>query len=287
MSESKKYYYFKLKDNFFESDEMKMLQSYNLGKNEGYVYSDILLKMYLKSLKNDGVLLFKGMIPYSPEMLSTVTNHSIGEVKDALQKFESLGLITKVDNGTIFMNDIQLFVGKSSTEADRIRNFRKKVEAKKLSENNQDKVEGVQMYDKRTPEIRDKRLENRDKRLEEVPLSGKPDDIPYSEIIGFLNSLLKISNKKSKGYRTSTEKTRKAIRGRWNDGFRLNDFKLVIAGQWLNWRNTNYKKFIRPETLFQPSKFEGYLNDAQSRKDIKQDLAIAKQDQVNTDDLPF
>jgi predicted phage replisome organizer len=159
MTDNKKYYYLKLKDNFFESDELKILQNYNSGKNEGYVYSDILLKMYLKSLKYDGKLVFKEYIPYSPEMLATVTNHSVGEVKDATEKFEQLGLVEILSDGAIFMNDIQLYVGKSSTEGDRIRAYRKKLDEAK-------KFESVQMYDKRTPEIRDKNLDIRDKSLE-------------------------------------------------------------------------------------------------------------------------
>lgn len=282
MSDSKKYYYFKLKDNFFESDEMKMLQAYNLGKNEGYVYSDILLKMYLKSLKNDGVLLFKGVIPYSPEMLSTVTNHSIGEVKDALIKFENLGLITMLDNGTIFMNEIQLFVGKSSTEADRVRAFRKKVDQTKISENQGQKSKSVQMYDKRTREIRDKRLEIRDKRIEKDNMSGKPDDIPYSDILNFMNETFGTS------YRAKGQANQKLIRGRWNEGYGLVDFKLVIADRFITWHNDQQmSQYLRPSTVFGASKFEGYLEHAKKHKDIKADLAAAKQDQLHEEEMPF
>ena len=47
------------------------------------------------------------------------------------------------------MLDIQNFIGKSSTEADRIRKYRNKIdEDKKLLDN-----DVVQMYDKSTPEI--------------------------------------------------------------------------------------------------------------------------------------
>lgn len=163
MADNKKYYYLKLKDNFFESDELKILQS----QQDGYIYSDILLKMYLKSLQNDGALLFRGTIPYSPEMLATVTNHSVGEVKDSIQKFQGLGLVSVLDNGTVFMNDIQHYVGKSSTEADRIRLYRNKLD-------NAKKIDDVQMYDKRTPELRDKSLETRDKRIDKTHSAAKP-----------------------------------------------------------------------------------------------------------------
>ena len=46
--ENKNYYYLKLKENFFESDELKILES----QENGYLYSNILLKLYLKALKN-------------------------------------------------------------------------------------------------------------------------------------------------------------------------------------------------------------------------------------------
>ena len=50
MADNKKYYYLKLKEDFFDSDEMLLLQ----GMKDGYLYSDILMKMYLRSLKNEG-----------------------------------------------------------------------------------------------------------------------------------------------------------------------------------------------------------------------------------------
>lgn len=59
MADNKKYYYLKLKEDFFDSDEMLLLQ----GMKDGYLYSDILMKMYLRSLKNEGRLMYKDYIP--------------------------------------------------------------------------------------------------------------------------------------------------------------------------------------------------------------------------------
>ena len=79
-------------------------------------------------------------------------------------------------------------------------------------------------------------------------------DIPYSDIINYLND---VANKQ---YRSSTKKTKDLIKARWNEGFRLDDFKRVIDIKVAEWQNdSKMKKFIRPETLFSP-KFEGYLN---------------------------
>ena len=113
MADNKKYYYLKLKEDFFDSDEMLILQ----GMKDGYLYSDILMKMYLRSLKNEGRLMYKDYIPYSLEMISTITRHQVGTVERAMKIFEQLKLVEVLDNGAIYMMDIQNFIGQSSSEA--------------------------------------------------------------------------------------------------------------------------------------------------------------------------
>ena len=124
MSDNKKYYYLRLKDNFFDSDELKILES----MKDGYLYSNILLKLYLRSLKNDGKLVVNERIPYSADMLASVTGHQVGTINQALSIFKDLGLIDVLDNGAIYMLDIQNFIGKGSSEADRKREYRQRIE---------------------------------------------------------------------------------------------------------------------------------------------------------------
>jgi predicted phage replisome organizer len=145
MSDNKKYYYLRLKDNFFDSDELKILES----MKDGYLYSNILLKLYLRSLKNDGKLVVNDRIPYNAEMLASVTGHQIGTVKQALSIFKDLGLIDVLENGAIYMLDIQNFIGKGSSEADRKREYRQRIETDRT--NVQTKVR--QISEKYPPEI--------------------------------------------------------------------------------------------------------------------------------------
>lgn len=65
MADNGKYYYLKVKENFFDTDEMKILE----GMKDGYMYGNILLKLYLRSLKYDGRLMYRNRIPYTPEIL--------------------------------------------------------------------------------------------------------------------------------------------------------------------------------------------------------------------------
>lgn len=145
MSDNKKYYYLRLKDNFFDSDELKILESIK----DGYLYSNILLKLYLRSLKNDGKLVVNERIPYSADMLASVTGHQVGTIKQALSIFKDLGLIDVLDNGTIYMLDIQNFIGKGSSEADRKREYRQRIETDRTNV----QTNLLQISEKSPPEI--------------------------------------------------------------------------------------------------------------------------------------
>ena len=165
MSDNKKYYYLKLKENFFDSEEMILLQN----MVDGYLYSDILMKLYLRSLKNEGKLIFKDLIPYTPSALAQVVRHQVGTVEKALRIFQELGLVEILDNGAIYMLDIQNFIGESSTEADRIRKYRTKIK--------QDVQMLQQMNDNSTPEIEiEKEIE-----LNNINIYGQ-DDLDQQEI---------------------------------------------------------------------------------------------------------
>ncbi len=127
MKENQTYYYLKLKEGFFDGDGIKLLES----MDNGYLYSNILLKMYLKSLRNNGCLLFNDYIPYNVKMLSTITGHNSDIVKQAIDIFKSLGLIEQLDNGAIFMLDIQQYIGSISTEGERKAKYRERIRKEK------------------------------------------------------------------------------------------------------------------------------------------------------------
>lgn len=148
MSDNKKYYYIRLKENFFDTNEIVLLES----MQDGHLYSNILLKLYLRSLKDNGKLMFNDRIPYNPQMIATITRHQVGTVEKALSIFKEMGLIEVLDNGAIYMLDIQNFIGKTTTEADRKRAYRYEIE-------NQKELIG-QMSDKNPPKINiDKELD--------------------------------------------------------------------------------------------------------------------------------
>ena len=168
MSDNKKYYYLRLKDNFFDSDELKILES----MKDGYLYSNILLKLYLRSLKNDGKLVVNDRIPYNAEMLASVTGHQVGTVKQALSMFKELGLIEILENGAIYMLDIQNFIGKGSTEADRQRLYDRRISDERKQKKLTQSRNLEEILEKSTPEI-EIELEKEIKIEKEIDSSAK------------------------------------------------------------------------------------------------------------------
>ena len=157
MSDNKKYYYLKLKDNFFDSPEIKVLES----MPNGYKYSNLLLKLYLKSLKYEGALRLNEYIPYNTEMIAAVVGMDIDTVKVAFEIFKQLKLIEILSDGTIYMLEIQNVIGESSTEADRKRNYRKRIE-----EERKGKLESGQMSGQMSLECPDKNPPEKEKKKE-------------------------------------------------------------------------------------------------------------------------
>lgn len=172
MADNRKYYYLKLKENFFDSDSIVLLED----MKDGILYSNILLKLYLKSLKNGGKLQLDEHIPYTAQMIATLTRHQIGTVERALEIFRQLGLVEQLDSGAFYMTDIELMIGQSSTEAERKRAAR--LENKALLP---PRTKGGHLSDIRPPEIEielEKEIEIEKERERELD-TGQPTRAAY------------------------------------------------------------------------------------------------------------
>lgn len=280
----------RLKENFFDSDEMIILE--NMDNGDGIIYSNILLKLYLRSLKYEGRLMFNERIPFNPQMLSTIVRHPVGVVEKAIKAFVNLGIVEIMDNGAIYMLDIQNFIGKTSTEADRQREYQNRISKEKgIVRNLTDNL--LEISDKFTPEIelekeRDIKKEKErekeynveenfifpdylsEKTIESIK-KGNPKNFNFRIPIAYLNQVT------GKNFQF-VEKSLNLIKARLKDGFELDDFKKVIDIKFNEWSNIDMAKYIRPETLF-GNKFDGYLN--------QMTLPSKQGSQEYCDDLPF
>ena len=169
MAENKKYYFLKLKEDFFDQREIVVLE----GSKDGVLYVNILLKLYLKSLQHNGKLLLNEITPLSAEMIALLTRHEIGTVERAMRAFMQLGLVEVLEDNTFYMPEIEEMTGKGSSDGERKARYRRqKAEGSTplLMDNNTsmgqnwDNVPPVSQFC--PPEIRDKSIENRDKNLD-------------------------------------------------------------------------------------------------------------------------
>ena len=175
MAENKKYYFLKLKEDFFDQREIVVLE----GSKDGILYVNILLKLYLKSLQHNGKLLLNEVTPLSAEMIALLTRHEVGTVERAMRAFMQLGLVVMQEDDTYYMPEIEQMTGKGSSDGERKARYRRqKAEGNTpLLQNknqgmgqNRDNVPPLSRFC--PPEIRDKSLENRDKNLDKRESKG-------------------------------------------------------------------------------------------------------------------
>ena len=96
-----------LPQNFFEDKDIKII----LSKEDGDKYVIFWLKLLLSAVDNSepGILKYKPDIPYTPDILSTITDTNISVVRSALQLFERLKMLE------INSND-EILIGKRLTQ---------------------------------------------------------------------------------------------------------------------------------------------------------------------------
>ena len=155
--EEKKYYWIKLKTNFFDLPTIDWIMS----QNNGCEYIVLYQMLCLKTANTDGKLVSQigeMLIPYDIEKIVRDTKYfSTDTVRVALDLFKNLGLIYVSDDNTMTISNYGEMVGSETSSAKRVREWREKQKLLQCNKNVTDNV---------TQEYRDKRLEIRDKSIE-------------------------------------------------------------------------------------------------------------------------
>ena len=125
MADSKKFYWLKLKRDFFKRHDIRIIEEMPNGKDYVLFY----LKLLLESIDHEGSLRFSDTIPYNEQMLSVVTNTNIDIVRSAMKLFTELNLMEVLDDATIYMAEVNTMIGSESWSAERVRRFRQKQQA--------------------------------------------------------------------------------------------------------------------------------------------------------------
>jgi len=236
VSPEKRYYWLKLKQDFFDNDAIKIIESMENGKD----YVILLLKMKLRALKSDGYLRVTSMLPYDVTMLANVTGTNIDVVRVAIPIFEKCGLIEKMDDGAIYMTCMEELIGSESAVAQRVRLHREKV--KEL----EDKTEDVTLKQNVTNMKHRDRVRVRDR---------VRDRYIYSEdaqsVLQYLNTKAGRNYQKVNAHTTARLKE-----------YSKEDLMAVIDWKVCEWAGGDMAKYLTQETLFSTKHFDTYLDDA-------------------------
>lgn len=122
---NKRYYWLKLKEDFFDEDVISWLEEQENGKEYCLFY----LKLCLKSLKTDGILIRNVgdlLIPYDAKKLAEITRTEIDTVMVAMKVLEEIGLIQILENGEIYLTQLEKMVGSETNKAQLMRKLREK-----------------------------------------------------------------------------------------------------------------------------------------------------------------
>lgn len=150
----KRYYWIKLKDDFFNLDTIDFL----FGQEHGCEYIVLYQKLLLLTKNADGNLattIGEMMIPYNAKKIARDTKFSIDTVIVGMDLFKKLGLIYEQENGILKIPYTEELIGSESSSAKRVREHRKNKALQCNTECNENERYNV------TQEYRDKSIENR------------------------------------------------------------------------------------------------------------------------------
>lgn len=155
--DNKKFYWIKLKTDFFNREDIDFL----LSQNNGCEYVVLYQMLCLMTANNNGNLatnVGEIIVPYDVEKIARDTKYfSEDTIRVALELYKQLGLIYEEQNKLLKISEIERMVGSESASRSAI---------KKREQRMKKKIEGTTKGTNCLIENRDKRLENRDKRLD-------------------------------------------------------------------------------------------------------------------------
>lgn len=154
MADTKKYYWLKLKRDFFKRHDTRVIESMENGEKYLLFY----LKLLVESLDHNGNLRFSETVPYNDKMLAAITFTDIDIVRSAIKVFTELNMIELIDDGTLYMNQVNSMIGSDTEWAAKKAAYRQK--QKELGQTGGQKED---MSDK-SIDIRVKSIEYRDKK---------------------------------------------------------------------------------------------------------------------------
>jgi len=246
---AKKYYWLKMKEDFFNDLAIKKLRKIAGGDT----YTIIYLKMMLLSLKDEGILYYEGIEETFQEELALILDEDVENVKATVTLLLMTGLLEQRTATEAFLTRIPESIGSETRQAEIMRRKRAR-----------EKLEDGNTVTTMLPDVT--------KSYTEIDIDKEKEiDKRYKDILAYLNE------KAGTAYKSSSKANQRHINARLAEGFTVEDFETVIDKKCAEWLGTDMEKYLRPETLF-GSKFESYLNAPTNRKPEKNSHGFKERD---------
>ena len=168
-------------------------------------------------------------------------NLTTQKVRTILKKFEKEGYIQFVSSGS---------KGKEST-------LKLTIKQQLFNNNTTNKSEHSQQIE----DLDNNNVTTNQQQSNNTTKKKEKDNNIYSLVIDYLNS------KANTKFRASTKNTQSYINARVREGYKLEDFIIVIDTKCDDWLGTEWERYLRPATLF-GTKFENYLNEANKKAPV-------------------
>ena len=120
MTNSKRYFWLKLRRDFFKRHDIRIIEGMEDGREMVLFY----LKLLLESIDHQGKLRFSEKIPYTEIMLGTITNTDTDIVGKAMEALKMLDLVEVTEDGTIYLHQAEEMTGFESEWAKKKREYR-------------------------------------------------------------------------------------------------------------------------------------------------------------------
>lgn len=222
------------KSTFIKIDRNILNWRWYSNANTMRVFIHILLKSNIREKSFENITVSRGQLVTSRKSLSSELGISEQSVRTALEHLKSTNEIT-----------IQ---GTSKYSIITVKNYDNYQGAPDKSTNNQPTT------NQQSTTIKESNKYN----IYNVEQNSTSFSSEISEIVSHLNESA------GTNYKPSTKATQRHISARLNEGYTVEDFKKVIDTKCSEWLNTDYSKYLRPETLF-GNKFESYLNACKAK----------------------
>ena len=136
-SKQKRYFWLKLKEDWFSGTTEKYLKSLPAGDSLLITY----LKIQLMSLKTEGFLKYERLLPSAEEEIAMLIDEPVNNVRLLINVLLKTGALERLDDNSLYLLSLQNLIGSEGSSTDRVRRFRERQKALQCN-NNQLQIEG-------------------------------------------------------------------------------------------------------------------------------------------------